>query len=116
MEEIKVGEYVRTDNGIIGKYVKFRGFEDSIETNNKWIGFDIEKDIVKHSPNIIDLIECGDYVNGSRVIDIAQASVRAVYTEDATQKMALIPKINEDIKSIVTKEQFEQMKYIVGDE
>lgn len=57
MGEIKVGEYVRTDNGIIGKYVKFRGFEDSIETNNKWIGFDIEKDIVKHSPNIIDLIE-----------------------------------------------------------
>lgn len=55
--EIKLGEYVRTDNGIIGEYVKFRGWQDAIETNNDWIGFDIDKDIVKHSKNIIDLID-----------------------------------------------------------
>ena len=39
MEDIiNINEYVRTDNGIIGKYVKYRGIEDAIETNNKWIG------------------------------------------------------------------------------
>lgn len=67
-DEISIGEYVRTDNGIIGKYVKYRGWQDTIETNNKWIGFDINKDIVKHSKNIIDLVEEGDYVNGYKVL------------------------------------------------
>ena len=52
-------------------------------------------------------------MNGHKVIDIAEAPVRAVYTEDATQKMALIPRENEDIKSIITKEQFEAIKYVV---
>lgn len=61
--EIKVGDWVRTDNGIIGKYVKYRGIEDAIETDNKWIGFDIEKDIVKHSNNLIDIIEERRYIN-----------------------------------------------------
>ena len=68
--------------------------------------------IVKHSPNIIDLIEVGDYVNGSKVIDIAEAPERAVYVEKVTLG-ALEPITNKNIETIVTKEQFEQMKYIV---
>ena len=111
MAEISINEYVRTDNGIIGKYVKFRGNQDSIENNNKWIGFDIEKDIVKHSKDIIDLIEVGDYVNGSKVIDIAQAPIKAVYTDSEEQKLALIPIVNDQIKSIITKEQIKQIEY-----
>lgn len=103
MEGIKVGEYVRTDNGIIGKYVKFSGFEDSIETNNKWIGFDIEKDIVKHSPNIIDLIEEGDYVNGEKVIEVDSFKDWIDIGEEVLSQ--------ENVKSIVTKEQFEVMEY-----
>ena len=55
--EIKVNDYVRTDNGIIGKYKVNKNWINVIETNNKDIGIDIEKDIVKHSKNIIDLIE-----------------------------------------------------------
>lgn len=72
-------------------------------------GVDVSK--IKSSPNIIDLIEVGDYVNGHRVLDIAQAPVRALYLEDNSQKRALIPRLNKEIKSIITKEQFSQMEY-----
>ena len=71
--------------------------------------------IIKSSPNIIDLIEVGDYVNGHLVFDIAYAPKKAVYIEDNTNKMAHIPYVNENIKSIVTKEQFSQMEYKVGE-
>lgn len=112
MEDIiNINEYVRTDNGIIGKYVKYRGIEDTIETNNKWIGFDIEKDIVKHSPNLIDLIQCGDYVNGY--------IVRRTYLDGAIHYIKLGEQItgnrtyNDDIKTIVTKEMMESISYKV---
>ena len=53
---IEVGEYVRTDNGIIGKYIIQQNI-NYIDTGKQFIGIDIEKDIVKNSPNIIELIE-----------------------------------------------------------
>lgn len=116
MEEIKVGEYVRTKQGkirqlksIVAQYYITDRLH--INDNNQ---FKIE-DIIKHSPNIIDLIEVGDYVNGERVIDIAQGEIKAIYTENIEQKLALIPKTNKDIKSIVTKQQMEAMEYKVGE-
>lgn len=67
--------------------------------------------VIKSSPNIIDLVEVGDYVNGHLVFDIAQAPKKAVYIEDNKNEMAHRPYTNEDIKSIITHEQFEQMEY-----
>lgn len=107
--EIKVGEYVRTDNGIIGKYVKYRGIEDRIETNNKWIGFDIEKDIVKHSPNLIDLVEEGDYINGEEVDKIRENEEEGKYI----RTLFLNIYKNWEIEDIVTHEQFESISYKV---
>ena len=66
---------------------------------------------VKHSKDIIDLIEVGDYVNGNKVIDIAQTPVKAVYTEDREQRLALIPIVNEQIEIVVTKEQIKQIEF-----
>ena len=66
--------------------------------------FGDEKCIIKSSPNIIDLIEVGDYVNGNKVIDINGI----IYVKD----VGFIEEI--EIKSIVTKEQFESMEYKVG--
>ncbi len=63
--------------------------------------------------DLIDLIEVDDYVNDSKVVDIVQAPIKAVYTENQEQKLALIPIINEQIKSVVTKEMFNQVKYEV---
>ena len=70
--------------------------------NHKWQS---TKNIVKHSKNIIDLIEEGDYVNGKYVEKIEQY-------KSGKSIIALIGIIeNEDIKSIVTKEQIKQIEY-----
>lgn len=75
----------------------------------------VSKINVISSPNIIDLIEVGDYVNGHFVFDIAYAPKKAVYIEDNQNKLVHRPYTNEDIYSIVTKEQFSQIEYKVGD-
>lgn len=74
-------------------------------------------DEVPHSNNIIDLIEVGDYVNGIKITlinepSLANCNKRIVYAED--KKGYLIEMFsNSDIKSILTHEQFESMKYEV---
>jgi len=90
----------------------------------------IKSHIIKSSPNIIDLIEVGDYVNGCYV-----TNRQANHNEGITiiPKRIGIIKCNayfnqgnyndcefkwveeKDIKSILTKEQFESMEYKVGD-
>ena len=87
---MKVGDYVRTDDGFISKYIgknknkwcmsghlSFEStirdirFEDLEEDNIIWES-EIEQGFVKikSSPNIIDLIEVGDYVNGCLIVEI----------------------------------------------
>lgn len=116
--EIKVNEFVRTKTGNITKVVAVKDtvvwtddFLDGYCRYNEGI---IDKtDIVKHSPNLIDLIQYGDYVNGEKVIDIAQGKIKAIYTQSQEQKLALIPIVKEQIESVVTKEQFESISYKV---
>lgn len=71
----------------------------------------IKKHIVKSSPNIIDLIEVGDYVNYHRVVDIGtNIEDKHLYLYVDTLEYNEVV-YQSDIKSIVTKEQFEEMKY-----
>lgn len=124
---MKVGDYVRTPQGIITKIVNIQedtgqyflnGNAVSLESKN----YIADKNIIigenfKHSPNIIDLIEVGDYVNGHLV-----KNRRASCNENlgGHPKQVDIGE-NEDyiwiseskIKSIVTKEQFKNMEYEV---
>ena len=95
------GEYIRTELGDIKQITE--GFEFIIELHNK-----SSNKIVKHSKNIIDLIQCGDYVNGHLVFDKAP---NCVYIEDNQNKLAHIPYTKEKIKSVVTKEQYEQNSF-----
>lgn len=105
MEEIKVGEHVRTSKGKIFKYSKGRAY---LGKDNK---------IVKHSKNIIDLIEVGDYVNGREVKHIAMFEgfpdyLKLIFVDEKH----LIPDDtceNNEIKTILTHEQFEQNSYKV---
>ncbi len=127
MEEIKVGEYVRT-RGIIGKLIRIEF--DKIDTSLKWYVFNDNKNeryvnkpyITKHSKNIIDLIECGDYVNGELVTgiyDIVNNNYESVGKKITTKyRTAQFTGLDinyyiyaEDIKRILTKEQFEQNCY-----
>ena len=124
--KLEVGMYVRSIiNGIIGKItdienievlnekreVLIRGGKRYILDNNYNRGFcDTEKNSVITSHNIIDLIEVGDYVNGCKVLQITNSYVEvASYYEDYRTYAY------NEIKSIVTKEQFESMSYKVGE-
>ena len=123
--KLEVGMFVRTPKGI----AKI----ETIEEDRTEIYFNcdtglsisfIKKDFTreemaefyKHSYNIIDLIEVGDYVNGHRVLEIFKDRIK--FGEDG---LVLARKSNydnyflyiEDIKSIVTKEQFESVQYKV---
>lgn len=92
--KLEVGMYARTINGKIW-----------IITSQKAISGH-RKDIKKASHNIMDLIEVGDYVNGDRVTQVTSRYVEVCYGRDSCDFIN-----EEDIKSIVTKEQFESMKY-----
>ena len=99
---MKIGDYVRTDTGQIGKITYFEG--DMVRVDcDKFITYKSNhNEITKISPNIIDLIEAGDYVNGMPVL----------HKESNEVVCGLMVRYNEeDIKSIVTREQFESMEY-----
>ena len=111
---IEVNEYVRTKNGVIDKVDALYGMiENTVHLENqKW--FDI-KNITKHSKQLIDLIEVGDYVNGHLVVDVDDINtgcMREVYCED-DEDFGLW---NEHINTIVTKEQYKSVEYIVKEE
>ena len=109
--KLEVGMYVRTKNGFIDKVtIDYKGYCNNPDCNCKHVSCEHnyydEENIIKSSENIIDLIEVGDYVNGYKVtyvypnlIKVDSADIWEIHTQD--------------IKSIVTKEQFESMKYEV---
>lgn len=99
--------YVRTKEGTIERIIEL-GYQDkeyvSFSKDNEYLTY---KDKIKASHNIIDLIEAGDYVNGYEVYKIFLTDAVLVKNKD-------YPLIcRSEIKSIVTKEQFESMSYKV---
>lgn len=121
--ELKEGYYLRTKQGEIHKIKSIN--DEYIEYEN---GFGVPYDlkdyyIVKASNNIIDLIEVGDYVNGSEVLDFENKYINendefvrfGVITENCYLENTDSWIIEKDIKSIVTKEQFGSMSYKVGE-
>lgn len=103
MEEIKVGEYVRTKKGIHRIY-KMNGSKKVAWYGRYFVerGMVAKKDIIKHSPNIIDLIEVGDYVNGVEVIHFQDDIFNSYY--ELANHFLISRKKPEDIKTILTKE------------
>ena len=132
-DKLEEGMYVRTPKGI-AKIEEITEDRTEIYFNcdtGLSISF-IKKDFTqeemaefyKHSHNIIDLIQVGDYVNGSKVVDISiigkdkEKWVWVEQMEDTDNKYGddYVGYNNEQIKSIVTKEQFENMEYEVSNE
>ncbi len=128
-DKIEVGEYVRTNNkGIkridridnnktVNKYLYFTGIEDFEGKEYKIIK---TTEIVKHSKQLIDLIEVGDYVNGREVKHIAMFEGFPDYPKlifvDETHLIPGDTCENDEIQTILTKEQFEANCYKVGGE
>ena len=124
--ELKPNMYVRTDTGIIGKiYEQIGDMFTYKDSNRDYItyGF-LHNEILKASHSIIDLIEVGDYVNGYYVSKIWEENEITHYVDETPIKRkerqitiqapsygGIIHLKNDDIKSKVTKEQFEKMQY-----
>lgn len=106
--EICINEWIRTKTGNITKVYKVK---DTVVWTDEFLdpfgkyheGIVEETDIAKHSKNIIDLIQEGDYVNGEKVISVDWGSIGFKGFDFINP---------EDIKSIVTKEQFSSVEYL----
>lgn len=120
---MNVGDYVRIIN-TLNDYVEII----KIKELNEYDGYLLDErnyqystdEIIKSSPQIIDLIEVGDYVNGNKIVHIQEeefpnypkkllfAGVDENNIDDVWEVYN-----NEDIKTIVTHEQMEAMQYRV---
>lgn len=115
--KLEVGMYVRTKYGI----TQYREYETDKGqllcmplTNGTFANIE---DVLKASNNILDLIKPGDYVNGYLVTTVSKDAygetivfVGQRLIEEAGYYRSYYSK---DIKTIVTKEQFESVEYEV---
>ena len=121
--KLEVGMYVRTNKGWIGKLISKEKYMEGFCLKYKgqynktiWSSLGNDSEVIKASHNIIDLIEDGDYVNGYKVTfkdKDYKPYVQCDYPvqEGTTNHYRFY---EEAIYSIVTKEQFESIKYQVN--
>ena len=118
-DRIEVGEYIRTKEGEIHKVIKI------IEDDGDWDYYCCENntgyfamDIAKHNKQRIYLIEKDDYVNGSKVLavmeDMETGELHLEMTSNYTnEEIGDCTIYDKDIKTILTKEQYEANCYKV---
>lgn len=113
--KIEVGGYVRTKD----KILKVDSFEKD-NRNIKYVCFTtgeiytlelLDEITVKHSKNIIDLIEVGDYVNGILIEDIEEIDNKKVFYSNG--EMIAWTNRDKGIETILTKEQYQSNCYTV---
>ena len=117
-DKIEIGEYVRTDYGEIHKVVHV------VEDDGDWNYYryentmgDFQMSITKHSKQLIDLIEVGDIVKDEyNKSEVAFVKDDKIYCNDYNLDDSLITLREQDIKAILTREQFEANFYKVGGE
>ena len=125
---MKVGDYVRTKKGVIGKYNIVKTGETIPNWNGGYGYKEVEKEyidnniynrfddvIIKSSQNIIDLIEVGDFIGKTIVEEVKEF-------DDGTRVIVMADGFDEYDENeyflkagIVTKEQFSQMEYRIGE-
>lgn len=121
--KLEVGQFARLKSGYICKIININDFREpnmkyGVEANYlKDVMFISDDDVIKASYNIIDILEVGDYVNGFEVLridkecDLYPKTLKCQYPNN----IDYFNIFNEDIKSVITHEQMEQMKYKVGE-
>ena len=125
--KLKKGMYVRYTRGAINGYVPPKiakivdcSDNDLVAISNKQVI--LRSDVIKASSNIIDLIEVGDLIETPKgIFQVGYIENNVIYTDNSK----VIACLREDkhlcfenttIVSIVTKEQFENQKYIMESE
>ena len=122
--ELREGMHIRTKDGFIDKVIN--DYKDSCNNPNcncKHISCEHnyydEENIINASDDITDLIKAGDVIETPKgVFQVGYIENNVIYTDDS-KVIACLRKDehlcfeNNIIKSIVTKEQFESVKYEV---
>lgn len=119
MRDIKVGNFIRTNNGHIGELIRIE--RDDIDTSLKWYVFNDGKNeryvnkpyITNYSKNILDLIEAGDIL---KIHFPVRNTIRKIYVDEYFEDSMILNGIingNVILKSILTHEQYEQNCYTV---
>lgn len=125
MKEIEVNEYVRlVRNQGINKIIDIHDKKYELETDitNKWREFtcileeyQLKDEIINHSKHLIDLIEIGDIVEDKyNKYEVAFVKDDKIYCNDYNLDDSLITLREQDIKTILTKEQYEANCFKVG--
>lgn len=120
--KLEVGMYVRLQNDaenivIINRIANV--FETTILTENDgsiYQGEYTKENVIKADYNIINILKVEDYVNGKKIINVILEDIcgneildnQHIFTKDGEI-------FENEIKTIVTKEQMEQMAYKVGE-
>lgn len=124
---MKVGDYVRTTKGNSCNEVTIRKLTYIDEDYNMYIldtfvdygygdstNYISKYDIINSSPDIIDLIEVGDIVNYEQL----NGGVVLNKKEKEISTWSILPNTlkNEDIKSVITREQLKDLEYKVEED
>ena len=117
MNEIEVGEYVRTIYGEIFKVthlskqkIKYVVVDKEVDRNEDRAENDNVlniTEIAKHSKNILDIVEVGDYINTNKVYEITKNYI-------SVGNITIGRRNIKNIRTILTHEQYEQNCYKVG--
>lgn len=129
-DKLSVGMFIRTPLGIdkiiylriqdeygcnFDTQLKHNLFLNNERDNISIDGECFEKEEIKANYNIIDILEVGDYVNGYQVYEILEYedNTRAIVIDDDNKSIIWE---KQDVKSVITHEQMEQMEYKVVSE
>lgn len=133
--KLEIGKFIRTPYGIrkIVNITKDDGYgkpkvrvielDRHLNTPYKFdYIFYTDENVIKKcktSYNIIDILEVGDYVNGKKIVDVGclingpRKGTKVIDYYITPSAVSYLE--NEDIKSVITHEQIEQMAYKVGE-
>ena len=122
MEEIQIGEYVRTkyygikriDTIFENRPVNRYGYEIGSDWDGKEYSIIKTTEIVKHSKNIIDLIEKDDYVNSIKVKCWFEGAYTKGIELENGYRIDTLSQFTK-IKTILTHEQYEDNCYRIGE-
>lgn len=117
--EIEVNDYVRTEFGNIGKF--YRPASESSDVYYIYINKDGNKissrydSIVKHSNNIIDLIEVGDILKlkDGEKWEVQEHQGDGNWIQTEWEVIENEEDFKNKVDSILTHEQFSSLEYII---
>lgn len=127
--EIKVGEYVRTKNGIIGTLIEISKAGNGTRYAGEYITDTIisiytkphtevrvkDKEVKSHSKNIIDLIEVGDILKlkDGEKWEVQEHQGDGNWIQTEWEVIENEEDFKNKVDSILTHEQFSSLEYII---